>query len=69
MDGGAEFKVPDVESDVAVGIADASAVLVELRVEPDIADASAVVAELGAQRHVGWLKNWMCVMVDGRQLL
>ena len=46
-----------MESDVTVGIADASAVLVELRVEPDIADASAAVAELGAQRHVGWLKN------------
>ena len=51
------LKVPDVESDVTVGIADASAVLVELRAEPDIADASAVVAELGAQRHVGWLKD------------
>ena len=47
---GRNLKVADVESDVTVRIADASVVLVELRVEPDIADASAVVAELGAQR-------------------
>ena len=57
MDGGRNLKVADVENDVTVGIADASAVLVELKAESDIADASAVVAELGAQRHVGWLKN------------
>ena len=61
---GRNFKVADVESYVTVGIADASAVLFELRVEPDIADASAVVAELGAQRHVGCMVEKLDVLVE-----